>query len=295
MKRSLYIAHAVSLVLIAIPTIAIIAQNATDIPNSLSDDVKAYCNRPTAYSTGVSDARKGLARKEDYAQVCTVDREIINAAYMTGYQYGLTNQSGLVVNEPAPYHPEVQSQLPSSSVQPYARPVEVPSFAYGYGGGGGGAGAAYAGGPVVSAYSGQTSSSDSQAASTVNYPGERSVPSGDFARPYPTQGLTSLIEVGPSARAKCIQTVSGQACGFNCVNSLNNVRCAASPDQYCRSNQTGDIACGYNCIVTSKVVRCAAFPSDTCVSDTNGYVFCGQNCRITGNAVAVCDIERYAP
>lgn len=264
------------------------AQFGSDYGSTADEAVRAYCNRATAYSTGVSDARKGLSRKEDFAEICRVNRAELNEAYNSGYSFGLTNQSGLIINEPAPYHPAIQAQLPAAQTQPYTRLVEVP----GYGNQGQGQGEGSTGG---SAYGPPGATGPGRASSTVMYPGEQMVPSGDFARPQPEHGLQSLIEIRPSRRPKCIQTTSGQACGFNCVNSLNNVRCAASPDQYCRSNDNGDIACGYNCIASSKTVRCAAFPTDSCISDHNGYVFCGQNCRIDGNAMGVCDIERYAP
>jgi hypothetical protein len=285
MKKRLLYANLFGLLLVITP---ILADYSTENSTQLDDDLKAYCNRETAYSTGVSDARKGLARKEDFAEICTVNREYYNASYNSGYAYGLNNQSGLVVNEPAPYHPAIQNQLPSSVTQPYTRPV-TSGYSSGY------TNNSPNGNTVNSGINGGPTSQDNQASSNPIYPGETAVPSGDFARPYPTQGLKSLVEIAPSARAKCIETSSGQACGFNCVNSLNNVRCSAGPDQICRSNEIGDIACGYHCIATSKLVRCAPFASDTCVSDNNGYIFCGQNCRIEGNATAVCDIERYAP
>ncbi|MBA2653814.1 MAG: hypothetical protein H0U71_01955 [Gammaproteobacteria bacterium] len=270
------------------------AQYSSDYGTHLDDDLRAYCNRQAAYSTGVSDARKGLARKEDYAQICRVDRALYNSAYNTGYSYGLTNQSGLIVNEPTPNHPDIQDQLPSSYVQPYTRPVVttnpniapvVPN-----------AGSAVVASPGYSSVvaPGVASSNNSQASRTPIYPGEVMVPTGDFAKPEPEHGLQSLIEVGPSPRPKCIETVSGQACGFNCVNSFNNVRCAPTPDQVCRSNDLGEIACGYNCIATAVTVRCAMTPTDVCVSDHNGRVYCGVNCRITDNADAMCDLERYA-
>lgn len=273
--------------LLVILTFITQADYSTEYGTSLDDDMKAYCNRDTAYSTGVSDARKGLARKEDFAEICSTDRAVINAAYNTGFNYGLTNQSGLIINEPAPYHPAIQSQLPSSTVQPYTRQVQAVD----------GTGQITPLSPNGSIIVGGASGVgiEEQAPHSAIYPGETEVTTGDLARPEPEHGLKSLIDIKTSRRPKCIETPNGEACGFNCVNSLNNVRCAASPDQVCRGNQSGDIACGYNCIATSKVVRCAAFPTDLCIADVNGYVFCGQNCRVDGNATAVCDIERYAP
>jgi hypothetical protein len=266
-----------------------LAQMTLEYGTDLDDDLRLYCNRETAYSTGVSDSRKGLSRKEDFAEICTTNREWLNAAYNQGYQYGLTNQSGLIVNEPAPYHPEIERQLPSSQVQPYTRVVQTPNN--------------YETNPEDvrntingPAYPGaEGSEGDNRASRSTIYPGERGVPTGDLVKPDPINGLESVIEVVPSHQAKCIETVNGQACGFNCVNSLNNVRCAATPDQVCRTNDNGDLACGYHCISSPKTVRCAAFSTDNCVADLNGYVFCGQNCRIEGNATGACDIERYAP
>jgi hypothetical protein len=308
----------------------------------------SYCNRQTAYSTGVSDARKGLARKGDFAEVCRVDRSLLNGAYNSGYNYGLVNQSGLVVNEPAPYHPEVQNQLPSSYVQPFTRTVTVvtnpnvpPAGAYvtntpgGVVGGtgrvvGGGqatlttgqvAGVGSAGTTSVTASGvtvpGTPSDVGSTGVETVpsnplqgdrtngvpkaygystpSNPAEMNVPSGELARPTPQHGLRSLVDISPNATPKCISTPTGEACGYNCVNSMNNVRCARSPDQICRSNELGLIACGYNCISTTKTVRCALTPTDLCVADNNGNVFCGLNCRVERNAIGVCDIERYMP
>lgn len=291
-----------NLVLLAFTIISIttvIAQY--ESPTGLDDDIKLYCNRETAYSTGVSDARKGLARKEDYAQICSVSREYFNEAYNTGYNYGLTNQSGLIVNEPAPNHPEIQNQLPSSYVQPYTRPVAVttnpnvlPVVPQ--------ANSSAVANPASGQYGTATrnaqigsTSSDNRASRTPQYPGEVAVPSGDFAKPEPGHGLKTLIEVAPSAQPKCIESVSGEACGFNCINSLNNVRCAATPDQVCRANELGQIACGYHCVATVKTVRCAMVPTDQCIADNNGNVFCGVNCRVEGDAQGRCDIERYAP
>jgi hypothetical protein len=257
-----------------------------DEQTNLDNRLRLFCNRETAYSSGVSDARKGLARKQEFAQVCKTNRADLDGAYNSGYNFGLTNQSGLVVNEPAPSHPEVQSQLPSSYVQPYTRPVEVVSNPN------------YAPNPNVTTSPGSpitATSSTEQASRTPNFPGLRAVPSGDLARPEPVQGLQTLTEIEPSAQPKCIRTSTGIACGFNCVNSMNNVRCASQPDQICRSNPLGIIACGYHCISTVKTVRCALYSSDVCVADSNGNVFCGINCRVERNAIAVCDVERYAP
>lgn len=270
----------------------VLAQYSNEYGTHLDDDLKLYCNRQTAYSTGVSDARKGLARKEDFARVCTVDRATLNAAYNTGYQYGLSNQFGLVVNEPAPYHPEIQNQLPSSYVQPYTRPVTVVSNPNAVVGGNGYVTTTPQG---VITSPGGASSYDNQASRTPIHPTEVDVPTGDLAKPDPEHGLRSLIEISPSLKPKCIETPTGEACGFNCINSLNNVRCAASPDQVCRSNELGLIACGYNCISSPKTVRCALHPTDQCVADNNGNVFCGLNCRVERNAIGVCDIERYMP
>jgi hypothetical protein len=266
-------------------------------------DLKLYCTREAAYSTGVSDARKGLARKENYAEICTVTRAYLNGAYNTGYNFGLTNQAGLIINEPTPAHPGIREQLPSSVVQPYTRPVQpavmqneqgtpystpvAPKANY----------APY-GEPYVD-YRPRTHFEESGVGNGEYrpraYPEESDVSSGSLAKPAPKHGLQSLIEIEPSARPKCIETSTGQACGYNCINSLNNVRCATSPDQVCRSNEVGQIACGYNCVSTVKTVRCALTPTDTCVSDNNGNVFCGANCRIERNAIGVCDLERYAP
>lgn len=264
--------------------------------NATHDDFqqRSHCNRETAYSTGVSDARKGLARMENYARICQDNRDGINASYNTGYNFGLTNQSGLVVNEPSPGHPETYEQLPSSYVQPYTRPplavTTAPSAS-------GAVSVVSPSGVVVteSVPGIATSRGNSVTSRAYSYPSEEGVVSGEFSRPEPLHGLRSFQEISPSAHPKCIETVTGQACGFNCVNSLNNVRCAASPDQLCRSNLTGEIACGYNCISTAKTVRCALIPSDNCVSDNNGNVFCGVNCRIDRNAIGFCDLERYAP
>lgn len=277
MKKGL--AHIYLLGLVLLVTV-VLADYSSDYQTNLDNAIKFYCNRETAYSTGVSDARKGLARKADFAQICSVNREVYDAAYMSGYSFGLTNQSGLIVNEPAPAHPDIQNQYPASTNQPYTRPPQSGDTTSGSG----------TSGP----YGGPNNYNNGYSRSPIN-PGEQAVRSGDLAQPYPTHGLKTLIEVVPSSVAKCIETANGQACGFNCVNSLNNVRCSSTPDQICRSNVNGDIACGYHCIATSKTVRCAPYSTDMCISDTNGYVFCGQNCRITGNAIGVCDVERYAP
>jgi len=285
------------LLLVGIIVTAVYGDYQLEYHTNLDDDLLRYCNRQTAYSTGVSDARKGLARKEDFAQVCRTNRADLNAAYTTGYNYGLTNQSGIVVNEPAPYHPEIQYQLPSSYVQPYTRPPQAvpanpnvvtttsPNAPYVVEAGGG---------PKVGVPG--ATSSDSQASRTPLHPGEVSVSTGDLAKPEPVQGLNTLVEIRPSAQPKCIESANhAQACGFNCVNSMNNVRCAATPDQVCMSNDLGLIACGYHCISTRITVRCALYSTDLCVSDTNGNVFCGVNCRIEQNGMGICDLERYAP
>lgn len=282
--------HARYLLLLFFFPMPLFAQYSYEHGTHLDDDLRLFCNRETAYSTGVSDARKGLARKEDYAEICQVNRATLNAAYNTGYQYGLTNQFGLIVNEPSPGHPGTYQQLPSSYVQPYTRPVTVVTNPNVPEDTGYGSVVAVQGVPGVA-----TSTGNSIPSRPPVYPSEEGVPTGDFAKPEPQHGLKSLIEIAPSAHPKCIETVTGQACGFNCVNSLNNVRCAKTPDQVCRSNGVGDIACGYNCVSTNKSVRCALFPSDNCVSDNNGNVYCGINCRIERNAIALCDIERYAP
>lgn len=251
--------------------------------NSTEDDFKRLCNRQTAYSTGVSDARKGLARKEDYGRICQVDRDQLNNAYNTGFNFGLTKQSGLIINEPAPAHPEIYHQLPSSQSQPYTRPVTQD-----------GQEEQQAQQTLNPLYQRREATSG-EPSYTPDYPAERNMNTGDFANPYPTQGLKALIRITPSAKPKCIMTNNGQACGYNCVNSMGNVRCASKPDQICRSDDNGNIACGYNCVVTPNVVHCAAFASDNCVSDIFGHVHCGQNCRTQGNAEPTCDIERYAP
>lgn len=281
MKRAAWIFVGVALISLTVPIGH--AQFSTEYGTNLDDDLKRYCNRQTAYSTGVSDARKGLARKEDFAQVCTVNRADLNAAYTSGFNFGLTNMSGLIVNEPAPNHPEIYHQLPSSYVAPYTRPGYY------------GAGAAPANPNFPRAASGSAFSDDNVPEQPPISPGETYIPHGDLAKPEPGHGMRSHFELGPSPRPKCIETVSGQACGFNCINSLNNVRCAMTPDQYCRSNELGVIACGYNCISTPKSVRCAMVVTDSCISDSNGNVFCGINCRVTGNARGLCDLERYAP
>lgn len=271
----------------------------------LENQYTSYCNRDTAYSSGVSDARKGLARKGDFAQICTVNREALNVAYNDGYNFGLSNQSGLIVNQPAASHPEIETQLPAAQTQPYTRPEELapqsPSAAYsgvtssGYGPASsdyGPSSSGYSGGRL---YSQHPATGYGRAYPETRIPSEKAISSGDLSQYQPEHGLKSLIEISPSRKPKCIQTVNGQACGFNCVNSMNNVRCSAAPDQLCKGDDSGHIACGYNCIATNSAVACAAFPTDNCVTDTYGHVHCGQNCRVQGGAEAVCDIERYSP
>lgn len=251
--------------------------------NALSDDLKLLCNRSTAYNTGVSDARKGLQRKSDFAKVCASNKEIFNAAYDQGYNYGLANITGPLINEPAPNHPDIQTQLPSAQTQPYARPYPPGS----YEGGGGGGGSANAlpysvtpATPVVNA---------------PKIPGETSVRSSQFLRPSPIHELESANEIQPSKYPKCIVTYKGKACGYNCANSLGNVRCSPSPSQLCRANESGEIACGYNCVSSPLGVRCALYPTDVCVVDLHGHIACGENCRLQRGGEPICDTYRYAP
>jgi hypothetical protein len=258
---------------------------AQEFDTHLEDDLKFHCNRHRAYSTGVSDARKGLARKTNYAQICNVDPEIINAAYEQGYIYGLANIVGPVINEPAPHHPDIEAQLPASQVQPFTRPV---GGVNGYLG------------PVRPAAVNPTAAPNVESTISSNvhdpdYPGLQPVPTHSYTRPHPVHGLESLHEIYPSGQPKCIEGYHGQACGFNCVNSLGNVRCAATPDQYCKSDIHGHIACGYHCIAERDDVRCAIVPTDTCVSDHNGRIFCGVNCQLTASGEAACQLVRYAP
>lgn len=253
--------------------------------NELSDDLKLLCNRETAYSTGVSDARKGLARKSDFAKVCGVDKDRFNSAYDQGYNYGLVNLTGPIIHEPAPNHPDIQEQLPSAQTQPYTRPQPVTAGEAGVVVGGGGSSSALPysvtpSTPVVNAPA---------------IPGETSVRSSQFVRPHPVHELQSINEIQPSKYPKCIQTFKGKACGYNCVNSLGNVRCAPSPSQVCRANEAGQIACGYNCVSSPLGVRCALYPTDVCVVDVHGHIACGDNCRLQGGGEPICDVYRYAP
>lgn len=252
-----------------------------------SDDLRRLCNRHTAYATGVSDARKGLARKSDFATVCGADRDRFNAAYDQGYNYGLVNITGPIINEPAPHHPGIQEQLPSVQTQPYTRPGYGPAYNGAYGGGD------YGGGPANALPYSVTPSTP--VINVPSIPGETSVRTREFTRPHPVHELESVNEILPSKYPKCIQTYKGKACGYNCVNSLGNIRCAASPSQVCRSNPNGDIACGYNCVSSNLGVKCALYPTDSCVVDIHGHIACGENCRLEGGGEPICDVFRYAP
>ncbi|KTD21014.1 Protein of uncharacterised function (DUF3421) [Legionella lansingensis] len=73
---------------------------------------------------------------------------------------------------------------------------------------------------------------------------------------------------------QCLQGPFNQACGYNCIRSINNVACAASPDQQCVSDNFGHIACGYGCVRTPFKVACASHRGERCVIDRFNTIHC---------------------
>ncbi|MDI9819373.1 MULTISPECIES: DUF3421 domain-containing protein [unclassified Legionella] len=83
------------------------------------------------------------------------------------------------------------------------------------------------------------------------------------------------------AEQQCIHGRFGQmACGYNCIQSINRVGCASSPDQQCLADNFGTITCGYGCVKTPLKVICANRRSENCVINNYNESRCGKNCRI---------------
>lgn len=98
---------------------------------------------------------------------------------------------------------------------------------------------------------------------------------------------------GKSER-KCIFTPTAQQiCGYDCVKSITQAKCATRPDQNCVVGHFDEVACGFHCIAGNDKVYCAQRQSDRCIRDNFGNVKCGKNCRVN-NFNLQCDIERYA-
>jgi hypothetical protein len=270
-------------------SLVLIAQTSLDQQVTTEENsITPLCNRETAYSTGVSDARKGLAHKDDYGQLCPVNRMEFNNAYDTGYNFGLNNPAGIIVNVPAPYHPEIPEQLPAAVAQPYTRPIT------GIVGGGPGPGTTYTAPSILNRRGGAVLTSEPQNEEDIYTHGQESVGTQELRRPSPVDELKPpIVEIRPEYEPKCITTAQGQACGYNCVNSMGNVRCAATPGQICKGDDFGHIACGYHCIAGVDHVKCAARATDECVLDMYGHIYCGVNCKLERNGQAFCEIERY--
>lgn len=85
----------------------------------------------------------------------------------------------------------------------------------------------------------------------------------------------------PDNAQQCIQSPFGsQACGYNCVQSINHVACASSPDQQCIADDFGHIACGYGCAKTATKVACAPRRDMNCVANSFNEIRCGHNCSL---------------
>lgn len=82
-------------------------------------------------------------------------------------------------------------------------------------------------------------------------------------------------------KEQCLSDSFGnQACGYNCLRSINQVACARSPDQHCVANNFGHISCGYGCVKSPLKVACANQPWQNCVINKFNEVRCGKNCRV---------------
>lgn len=106
---------------------------------------------------------------------------------------------------------------------------------------------------------------------------------GSYRHPHP---------ITPNQPQQCIDTASGQICGYNCIKSnFGSARCAASPDQQCVSDNFGNMACGYNCMKSTNAVKCATHRNDNCVKNNFGDIKCGKNCRLDNFGNLQCDAE----
>lgn len=85
----------------------------------------------------------------------------------------------------------------------------------------------------------------------------------------------------PQGNQQCLQGPFGKsACGYNCIQSINNVGCAALPDQQCVSDNFGRIACGYGCVKTPTKVACSSQRGENCISNQFNEIRCGRNCQL---------------
>ncbi len=98
---------------------------------------------------------------------------------------------------------------------------------------------------------------------------------------------------GISSGPQCINNFGDKICGYNCVKSINNVRCASTSDQQCLADNFGNIACGYGCIKSINEVKCAPNPNQNCVTDTAGNIICGKNCVEKYGRVKCDDRKRH--
>lgn len=93
---------------------------------------------------------------------------------------------------------------------------------------------------------------------------------------------------GRRADYQCKSSFGNKVCGYHCVQSMNTVQCASTPDQTCLATDFGEIACGYGCAKSQNTVKCAQRRRENCAADNFGNVKCGRNCRAEPSGVT-CD------
>lgn len=89
---------------------------------------------------------------------------------------------------------------------------------------------------------------------------------------------------------QCVQNPFGaRACGYNCVNTIEQVACASTPDQQCVADNFGHIACGYSCVKTMSKAACANRRDMNCIANHFNEIRCGRNCRMDNFNRIICD------
>ncbi len=149
--------------------------------------------------------------------------------------------------------------------------------------------AAYAAG-VNAAKNGQDMSGNY--AATTSCSGDAAALNQAYTQGYQF-GLRSTGGRGGPARPRgyeCKNSFGKEICGYHCVESGTNVRCAATPEQQCMAGGFGKIACGYSCAKSQTTVKCAQRRRNNCAADSFGNVKCGRNCRLEFGTLK-CDEE----
>jgi len=236
------------------------------------------CTSKVAFELGKRDAFRKHVMRHNYSQNCLYNKHRLNQAYIEGYKAGMASRGSA---RRRPYHASPYAN-PNRPRDPRAQQQRVGRMGQQQ------KSVARIGRPGIEQHEAATRipSHENTHGNTLGRPQIASTPQPPAADRMGSQHSANMNTSNRGGNGWRCLTVNGRkVCGYNCVRSGNNAKCADTASKRCIANSTGKIACGFNCVRSIKSVRCAQSSAQNCVADSFGNIKCGTNCHKTHNGI----------